>query len=31
MGVQVQPAQVKVQWRGSVSASPADTPVAARP
>lgn len=30
IGVQVQPAQVKVQWRG-VSAAPADTPVAARP
>ena len=31
IGVQVQPAQVKVQWRGSVSVSPADTPVATRP
>ena len=31
-GVQVQPAQVKVQWRGTTAAvSPADTPVAARP
>ena len=31
IGVQVQPAQVKVQWRGAMAASPADTPVAARP
>jgi hypothetical protein len=31
IGVQVQPAQVKVQWRGVTTASPADTPVAARP
>jgi hypothetical protein len=36
-GVQVQPAQVKVQWRGTTAAAaparptPADTPVAARP
>ena len=29
-GVQVQPAQVKVQWRGT-AASPADTPVETRP
>jgi len=31
IGVQVQPAQVKVQWRGVATASPADTPFAARP
>ena len=30
-GVQVQPAQVKVQWRGAATITPADTPVAARP
>jgi hypothetical protein len=30
-GVQVQPAQVKVQWRGAMAATRADTPVAARP
>jgi hypothetical protein len=30
-GVQVQPAQVKVQWRGAITSARADTPVAARP